>query len=217
MTEKKFTNSFRKNSKFLHLDENVYIIDHFYQDTSTHSLRPILSEESTQQILMQQSRKSIVNESKSLQELEKILTLSDLKMLKKIFQTSIRNKLENLSDGLATSLLHYDITEKEYSLNKDEFIEAFSSIPMFQEFHEFEKLFNKLDMKEIGYINWSDFCNQLIVKYNENECTEDNLNFVPFVNKIKIKFSMHNRRNETVKMLSMENPWRFINVSRVKI
>ncbi len=206
-SERKLTNSFTKSRKFPHLDDGVYIVDTFYQDTSTQILRPVLSEDGSR---MLQQRKSIVNEGKSLQELEEALSLEDLKMLKRVFQATIRRKLEKL-DGL------YNIGEKERSLNRDEFVEAFSRIPMFGEFHEheFELLFNKLDARELGYVNWSDFCNQLIVKYNENECTEENLNFVPFLSKIRVKFSAHNRRDETVRMLTMENPWRFINVSRV--
>lgn len=201
--------SLNTSQKFEHLDKNVHIIDHFYQDPSTYSLRPILTDESS---LYMQSRKSIVNETKSLQELEEHLSLQDLKTLKQIFQTTIRNKLEKINNSF-----HYDITEKDRSLNKQEFIEAFSNIDILQEYneYEFEILFDKLDMKEVGFINWSDFCNQLIVKYNENECTQENLNFIPFLNKMKIKFSAHNRRDESVKMLTMENPWRFINVSRV--
>jgi len=116
MTEKKFTNCFIKNQKFPHLDANVRIVDIFYEDTNTQILRPILSEDRSG---IQNQRKSIVNETKSLQELEEVLSLEDLKMLKRVFQASIRQKIENFNDNI-----HYNISQKEQSLNMTEFIEA---------------------------------------------------------------------------------------------
>lgn len=200
-----------RHRSFSHLNDKVYITDQYYQDVSLLNLRPLVSEDNSSTSLKNR-RKSIVKEYKSIQELEEHLSMEDLKTLKNLFQKTVSEKIGD--EGI-----HHDISDKEKSLNMEEFIEAVSQIQIFQEFHEheFELLFNKLDMKEQGYINWSDFCNQLIVKYNEIEYAEANLNFVPFISKIKIKFSAHNKRHETVKLLTMENPWRFLNITRVDI
>jgi hypothetical protein len=194
---------------FSHLNDQVYVTDQYYQDTSLLNLRPLVPDEHTTTPLKNR-RKSIVKEYRSIQDLEEHLSMEDLKTLKKLFHKTV-------ADKIADDDIQHNITEKETSLNKQEFIEALSQTKIFQEFHqyEFELLFNKLDTKEQGFINWSDFCNQLIVKYNEVEFAEENLNFIPFINKIKIKFSAHNKRHETVKLLTMENPWRFLNISRV--
>lgn len=194
---------------FSHLDDEAFIFDLYYQKSNKRSLIPVYTEELS---FERQHRKSIVKETKTLTELEEHLTLQDLKTLKKIFQHAIGNKMDTFKEKFPC-----DIKPKERSLTKEEFTNAFSNIALFQDFsdHEFEMLFDRLDLRELGYINWSDFCNQLIVKYNENECTLDNLSILPFLSKIVIKYSSHNRRDETIKTLFMENPWRFFNVSRV--
>ena len=202
-------NDSKINNNFPHLDDKAFIFDLYYQE-SNKSLIPVYPEELG---FERQHRKSIVKETTTLTELEEHLTLQDLKTLKKIFQHTIGLKMDKIKDKFPC-----DIKIKERSLTKEEFINAFSDIAIFQDFsdYEFEMLFDRLDLKELGFINWSDFCNQLIVKYNENECTLENLNVLPFLTKIQIKYSSHNRRDETIKTLFMENPWRFFNVSRVK-
>ena len=93
-------------------------------------------------------------------------------------------------------------------------MKTFSVLPFFSTFEaEFESLFfkvskinskiwnliffkpfffDKLDVKETGFVNFKDFCNHLIIRYKEREFY-DSLKTIPFNNKLKIKFSSHNR------------------------
>ena len=50
----------------------------------------------------------------------------------------------------------------------------------------------QLDTKDVGFINWDDFCTYYVLRQREKEFLES-LKPIPFNNKIKIRHSRHNQ------------------------
>ncbi|RNA09412.1 WD repeat-containing on Y chromosome-like isoform X2, partial [Brachionus plicatilis] len=135
-------------------------------------------------------------------EFEEILRVEHLRELKKKFFefTKIKSSRIFVQDFL------FDPKKKKQaeSLNQDEFLEVLKTLPFYDEFEfELEKLFQRIDHHNIGCINWTDVSNYFTIHLQENEYSEP-----------KIKLCEHNKREVTVKVLKIENPLRFVNISR---
>ncbi|CAF1048971.1 unnamed protein product, partial [Brachionus calyciflorus] len=100
------------------------------------------------------------------------------------------------------------------SLNESDFLEILKTLPFYNDFEqELQKLFQRIDHANLGHINWSDVSNYFSIRLRESEFTEL-LKTKLFNIQPKIKLCEHNKREITVKVLKIENPFRFVNISR---
>ncbi|CAF3733415.1 unnamed protein product [Rotaria sordida] len=137
--------------------------------------------------------------------IEKKLRVEDFRLLRERFDRATIDNYENITKT-------HDKTTG--SLNKDEFINSFESIlDLAQYRNQLEKLFDKLNSKETGLINWNDFCTYMLQFYQEEDYA-NTLRISPFNNEPKIRHVVHNKQELTAKILHLENPVRFINISK---
>ncbi|CAF4611135.1 unnamed protein product [Rotaria sp. Silwood1] len=137
--------------------------------------------------------------------IEKKLRVEDFRLLRERFdRTTI--------DSFETNIKPNDKTTG--SLNREEFIDSFESIlDLAQYRNQLEKLFDKLNSKETGLINWNDFCTYMLQFYQDEDYA-NTLRISPFNNEPKIRHVVHNKQELTAKILHLENPVRFINISK---
>ncbi|CAF2653059.1 unnamed protein product [Rotaria sp. Silwood2] len=137
--------------------------------------------------------------------IEKKLRVEDFRLLRERFDRATIHNFE-------TNTKPNDKTTS--SLNKEEFIESFESIlDLAQYRNQLEKLFDKLNSKETGFINWNDFCTYMLQFYQDEDYA-NTLRISPFNNEPKIRHVAHNKQELTAKILHLENPVRFINISK---
>ncbi|CAF0961507.1 unnamed protein product [Rotaria magnacalcarata] len=137
--------------------------------------------------------------------IEKKLRVEDFRLLRERFNR------ETVDD---TDITTKTDDKKSGSLNKEEFIESFESIlDLIQYKNQLEKLFDKLNSKETGLINWNDFCTYMLQFYQEEDYA-NTLRISPFNNEPKIRHVPHNKQELTAKILHLDNPVRFINISK---
>ncbi|CAF3496897.1 unnamed protein product [Rotaria socialis] len=137
--------------------------------------------------------------------IEKKLRVEDLRILRQRFSRSIADRI-NMSTKRNDKI--------SASLNKEEFIEAFESILDSSQYGLLlEKLFDKLNSKETGLINWNDFCTYMLQFYQEEDY-ENTSRVSPFNNEPKLRHVLHNKQELTAKILHLENPVKFINISK---
>ncbi|CAF3442031.1 unnamed protein product [Rotaria sp. Silwood1] len=136
---------------------------------------------------------------------EKKLRVEDLRLLRQRFNRTIAESV-NISTKTNDKTL--------ISLNKEEFVEAFESILDPTHYGQLlEKLFDKLNSKETGLINWNDFCTYMLQFYQEEDF-ENTPHMSPFNSEPRIRHILHNKQELTAKILHLENPVKFINISK---
>ncbi|CAF0886081.1 unnamed protein product [Rotaria sordida] len=136
---------------------------------------------------------------------EKKLRVEDLRLLRQRFNRSLVASV-NISTKTNGKI--------SVSLTKEEFIEAFESILDLTQYGPLlEKLFDKLNSKETGLINWNDFCTYMLQFYQEEDF-ENTSHISPFNSEPKIRHILHNKQELTAKILHLENPVKFINISK---
>lgn len=224
-------------SKF-EFDDNILISDKFYRHSrikydkysaraKTHSFfKPIdraskaldeMKEMHIQNVpskMLDRKRRSIYRSlDGDLNNLEEMLNIDDLKTFQRHFLDAIKEKQATLQQDKDFQLTTKNKLNFE-CLNKEEFVKSFTGYALFPYFEaDFSILFDRLDTKDAGLINWNDFCTHYILRQREKEFLES-LKPIPFNNKMKIRHSRHNQLEVTVKFLLMENPNRFINITR---
>ncbi len=115
-----------------------------------------------------------------------------MNILKKIFIKAIKDKADFIYKFANYDLNDFQKKHAE-SLKKEEFLSALSTLSLFSNFKdEFEQLFDKLDTKGLGCVNFNDFCSYLMIKYKEKEFYES-LKAIPFNNALNVKHSLHNK------------------------
>ncbi|CAF1529734.1 unnamed protein product [Adineta ricciae] len=140
--------------------------------------------------------------------IEKRLRVQDFYLLRDRFNratvdvSDIANETRPTSERLAGTL------------NKEEFIESFHSIldPNLYG-NQLEKLFEKLNSKESGLINWNDFCAYMLQFYQEEDYANA-LRTLPFNCEPKIRHIPHNKLEVSAKVLHLDSPVKFINISK---
>ncbi|CAF1286705.1 unnamed protein product [Adineta steineri] len=134
--------------------------------------------------------------------IEKKLRVQDFNLLHERFNRAVVDVSDEFNDTLAGSL------------NKQEFVDSFESLlDLHQYGNQLEKLFDKLNSKETGLINWNDFCTYMLQFYQEEDYANA-LRTSPFNSEPKIRHVPHNKLELTAKVLHIENPVKFINISK---
>lgn len=142
------------------------------------------------------------------QELEEFLSLADLKSIKKCMNKALDEKLFDYEFLGSSGVDSLD------SLSKQEFLDCLSELYFYYDYeNELERMFHKIDSKNTGRVNWHDCASYFLMYHKEKEYAKF-LKPLPFNNKPKIRHSLHNQSEVTVRILHMDNPWRFINVGR---
>ena len=59
--------------------------------------------------------------------------------------------------------------ERELSLDCDQFCEVLSIVLNKGVRHEYEELFNKIDVAKEAYIDWDKFCSHMLLEYYEKD------------------------------------------------
>ncbi|CAF1585809.1 unnamed protein product, partial [Didymodactylos carnosus] len=146
--------------------------------------------------------------------IEKKLRVEDFCLLRHRFTNT--NEAFNPDDAI--NHLSDDINEKSLrSLNKENFIESFEGIIDINLYkNQLEKLFDKLNSKETDLVSWNDFCTY-ILQYFQEEDYVNSLRTLPFNSQPKIRHVPQNKQEVTVKILHLENPVKFVTISKVRI
>ncbi|CAL1530117.1 unnamed protein product [Lymnaea stagnalis] len=76
-----------------------------------------------------------------------------------------------------------------------------------------EKLFMKLDTSSDGYVDWNEFCSYLLLTFRENDYLRTKTE-IPFMLEPKIRHIVHNRQEQTTKIVAVHAPVRYVTISR---
>ncbi|XP_013420475.1 WD repeat-containing protein on Y chromosome isoform X3 [Lingula anatina] len=107
----------------------------------------------------------------------------------------------------------YEIREPG-ALNVEEFKEAIGNTLQTREYDDqLEKLFSKLDTSADGYVDWEEFATYMLLKYRENDYLRTK-KLIPFLVDPKIRHILHNRQEPTCRIVAVENPVRFVTISK---
>ncbi|XP_064637087.1 WD repeat-containing protein on Y chromosome-like isoform X2 [Lineus longissimus] len=129
-------------------------------------------------------------------------------------------KLEDLFENFEIpapdeSIPHYRRVVREPGcLNVDEFRLTIAKVLGTDDFNDqLDKLFSKLDTSGDGYVDWGEFCTYMLLQYRENDYMRTKKE-LPFRSEPKIRHSIHNRQETTTKILSIDNPTRYVSLSK---
>ncbi|XP_048248360.1 WD repeat-containing protein on Y chromosome-like isoform X1 [Haliotis rufescens] len=99
-------------------------------------------------------------------------------------------------------------------MNVEEFKNTISKVLETNEYDDYlERLFTKLDTSCDGYVDWDEFCTYLLLLYRENDYLRTKKE-IPFLVEPKIRHAVHNRQETTTKIISVENPTRYLTISK---
>ncbi|ESO82038.1 hypothetical protein LOTGIDRAFT_176316, partial [Lottia gigantea] len=71
-----------------------------------------------------------------------------------------------------------------------------------------------LDTSCDGYVDWDEFCTYMLLLYRENDYIRSKKE-IPFLQEPKIRHIVPNKQEQTTRILSIDNPTRFVTLSRV--
>ncbi|KAL5017844.1 hypothetical protein ScPMuIL_003566 [Solemya velum] len=99
-------------------------------------------------------------------------------------------------------------------MNIEEFKNIVTKVLGTDEYEEYlEKLFTKLDTASDGYVDWNEFCSYMLLLYRENDYVLTKKE-IPFLAEPKIKHIVQNRQEPSTKIIAIDNPARFVTVSK---
>ncbi|XP_055876696.1 WD repeat-containing protein 49-like isoform X3 [Biomphalaria glabrata] len=99
-------------------------------------------------------------------------------------------------------------------MNLQEFKDTIFKILGTAEYDEYlEKLFMKLDTSGDNYVDWNEFCSHLLVLYRENDYLRKK-NDIPFMVEPKIRHIVHNKQEQTTKVVAVQGPVRYVTISK---
>ncbi|KAK3758931.1 hypothetical protein RRG08_016011 [Elysia crispata] len=99
-------------------------------------------------------------------------------------------------------------------MNLQEFQEAVVRVLGTDQYDEYlGKLFMKLDTSCDGYVDWNEFCTYLLLLYRENDYLRTKRE-IPFLVEPKIRHIVHNKQEQTTKIVAVHGPMRYVTISR---
>ncbi|XP_064614731.1 WD repeat-containing protein on Y chromosome-like [Liolophura sinensis] len=99
-------------------------------------------------------------------------------------------------------------------MNLKEFKLTISQVMKTNDYEEYvEKLFTKLDTSCDGYVDWNEFCTYMLLLYRENDYLRTKRE-IPFITEPKIRHIVYNRQESTSRIVTVENPYRYVAVSK---
>ncbi|XP_050390150.1 WD repeat-containing protein on Y chromosome [Patella vulgata] len=99
-------------------------------------------------------------------------------------------------------------------MNVTEFQETIAKVLGTNEYDDYlGKLFTKLDTSCDGYVDWNEFCTYMLLLYRENDYLRSKKE-IPFLQEPKIRHIVQNRQEQTTKMIAIDNPTKFVTISR---
>ncbi|XP_041364011.1 WD repeat-containing protein on Y chromosome-like isoform X2 [Gigantopelta aegis] len=99
-------------------------------------------------------------------------------------------------------------------MSLDEFQDTIKKVLGTDDYNEYlEKLFTKLDTSCDGYVDWNEFCTYMLLLYRENDYLRTKKQ-IPFLVEPKIRHVVHNRQEPSTCVLAVENPTRYVTVSK---
>ncbi|XP_063446060.1 WD repeat-containing protein on Y chromosome-like isoform X2 [Mytilus trossulus] len=144
--------------------------------------------------------------------LEEQMKLHHLQQLMKEF---VNHKPDGVVIQEASTYFPPKVKERAPGLmNLDEFKTTVSRVLKTNEYDEYlEKLFLKLDSTCDGFVDWNEFCTYLLLLYRENDYMSTKRE-IPFLAEAKITHVIHNRQEVTTKMITVDNPTRYVSFSK---
>ncbi|KAH9494635.1 hypothetical protein Btru_019804 [Bulinus truncatus] len=99
-------------------------------------------------------------------------------------------------------------------MNLQEFKDTIFKILGTAEYDEYlEKLFIKLDTSGDNYVDWNEFCSHLLMLYRENDFLRKKSD-IPFLVEPKIRHIVHNKQEQTTKVVAVQSPVRYVTISK---
>lgn len=163
-------------------------------------------------------RKAVSFESSGFSDKDKNARLEEqmkLHHLQQLMKAFVNHRPDGVIIQEASSYFPSKVKEREPGLmNLEEFKTTVSRVLKSDEYDEYlEKLFLKLDSSCDGYVDWNEFCTYLLLLYRENDYMSTKRE-IPFLAEAKITHVIHNRQEVTTKMITVDNPTRYVSMSK---
>ncbi|XP_052069658.1 WD repeat-containing protein on Y chromosome-like isoform X4 [Mytilus californianus] len=163
-------------------------------------------------------RKSVAFENSGFSDKDKNARLEEqmkLHHLQQLMKEFVNHKPEGVVIQEASTYFPPKVKERAPGMmNLEEFKTTVSRVLKTNEYDEYlEKLFLKLDSTCDGYVDWNEFCTYLLLLYRENDYMSTKRE-IPFLAEAKITHVIHNRQEVTTKMITVDNPTRYVSFSK---
>ncbi|XP_059147520.1 WD repeat-containing protein on Y chromosome-like [Physella acuta] len=135
--------------------------------------------------------------------------------LEKLMEAFARHKPEDILVQEGTGYFPPKVQRRTPGcMNLPEFKDTIFRILKTDEYDEYlDKLFMKLDTSCDGYVDWDEFCTYLLLLYRENDYLRTKSE-IPFMVEPRIRHIVHNRQEQTTKIVAVQGPLRYITISR---
>ncbi|XP_048762594.2 WD repeat-containing protein on Y chromosome-like isoform X3 [Ostrea edulis] len=146
------------------------------------------------------------------QRLEEQIKLHHLHLLMKAFQ---EHRPEDIVKQAGSAYFPAKVEKRTPgAMNLEEFKATVAQVLRTQEYEEYlEKLFTKLDTSLDGYVDWNEFCTYMLLLYRENDYMRTKRE-IPFLVEPKLRHIVHNRQEQTTKIVASTGTVRYITISK---
>ncbi|XP_062601746.1 WD repeat-containing protein on Y chromosome-like isoform X1 [Saccostrea cucullata] len=146
------------------------------------------------------------------QRLEEQIKLHHLHQLMKAFQ---EHKPDDIVKQAGSAYFPAKVEKRTPgAMNLEEFKATVAQVLRTHEYEEYlEKLFTKLDTSLDGYVDWNEFCTYMLLLYRENDYMRTKRE-IPFLVEPKLRHIVHNRQEQTTKIVATTGTVRYITISK---
>nr|XP_022317228.1 WD repeat-containing protein on Y chromosome-like isoform X7 [Crassostrea virginica] len=165
----------------------------------------------TRNFMMSKKNCSFSDKDKT-QRLEEQIKLHHLHQLMKAFQ---EHKPDDIIKQAGSAYFPAKVEKRTPgAMNLEEFKATVAQVLKTNEYEEYlEKLFTKLDTSLDGYVDWNEFCTYMLLLYRENDYMRTKRE-IPFLVEPKLRHIVHNRQEQTTKMVATTGTVRYITISK---